>query len=671
MAKGRLDHQRSKQKKLQRKRRREQKQSRNPAPLAHRPPSELTVALNEAYELIDSRDYAQAEQLLTSLSEWHPGSPALVEAQLSLYLATKNHEGAREASGRLARLAPNHPDARLIYAQESMLSGQFAIALANYRLFLERWPDHAQAKAAQDAAALLEPECRVALRDMGVGEEDLGPLILHDESLVCLHLGEFREAAEKCLKLLQLVPGFTSARNNLALAYFHSGKTARAVEVAEETCRGAPDNRYAEALLGKLRFLGGHEAEAHAIADRLVATPPAQPDPLAAAMELLSFLGRDTDVLALFRTVDDLNSIDRRGQANLLHYLAVAQCRLNDEKAARASWRRALRAMPGHGEARENLADLDARTGHAPWPASLTNWIPRGVLLQIASDKRLRSPTGRLPLSESYPSIAAMIPALLDRGDPAGREFAVETALADGSPALLQALERFALGSRGPDGMRLEVLNSLCQNNQVTNGPHRFYSRGEWITVKLFSAEVTWEPRPGSARTKDLAEVGSAALQRGDFKLAEDTFNQILELEPDNRSAAYNLTVVWMQRDGRLGMRRAKACLEQMLQQHPDYLFAPIALAQLAAAEGDCKRAGELLEPISDARRLHGSEALALFTAQVHIAVKLRDLTAAEQAYSMFVQVAEDNDPRAAQLRQLIDKAARPAKRSRLLPWGW
>ena len=86
---------------------------------------------------------------------------------------------------------------------------------------------------------------------------------------------------------------------------------------------------------------------------------------------------------------------------------------------------------------------------------------------------------------------------------------------------------------------------------------------------------------------------------------------RILDKEPDNRSAVYNLCVVWLERDGEAGRRRAQARMEEIHEQFPDYLFAPISLAQFAAMDGDLDRARDLLEPIFEAKKLHASEAIA------------------------------------------------------------
>ena len=143
----------------------------------------------------------------------------------------------------------------------------------------------------------------------------------------------------------------------------------------------------------------------------------------------------------------------------------------------------------------KNLDDLNSGQGHAPWPDSIGKWIPRAIcdnMFDSNSRSALRK-TGHLNLTNDYPAVAALIPALLDRGDPPGREMAMRMAAADGSPAMLDALQQFALGSRGPDAMRHEALNILGRKGRVDSGPHRFYSRGKWTEIKLFMAEINWE----------------------------------------------------------------------------------------------------------------------------------------------------------------------------------
>jgi predicted Zn-dependent protease len=222
----------------------------------------------------------------------------------------------------------------------------------------------------------------------------------------------------------------------------------------------------------------------------------------------------------------------------------------------------------------------------------------------------------------------------------------------------------------GPDAMRHEALNILGREARVDSGPHRFYSRGKWTEIKLFMAKIHWEATQcATPWVQEFVETGTEALKRGDFTLAEKSFNRVLDKEPDNCSAAYNLCVVWLERDGKSGRRRAQARMEEIHEQFPDYLFAPISLAQFAAMDGDLTRASDLLEPILDAKTLHVTEAIALFTAQVQIAIRRHEFDSAEQSLALLVQIAGEDDPKVATLRRHIDTASGRRGLSRLLSW--
>ena len=602
--------------------------------------------------------FAEAEEQLDRLSQRYDRYPALVEAQVFLHQATNDHESCCQASKRLALLTLRDPDARLMYAQESMFCGRVGIALTNYRLFLQCWPDHANARKAKNALKLVEPECAVRLRSLGIGDADLEQLVMHEEALECIQNGDFEDAAQKCREILQRLPNFMAVRNNLALSHFQCGRADQALQIAQETCERAPDNRFAEAILGKLSFLNGRPDEAAAIADRIVVNPPTEPDSLAAAIELLGLLGRDEDVVVLSQAAELQGIADARCRALLLHYLAVAQCRLGDERAARTSWKKCLQAIPTYADAHENLDDLNSGEGHAPWAESISKWIPRAAFDALFDASSTVRKTGQLNLTGEFPAIATLIPALLDRGDPMGREMAMRLATADGSPAMLDALQQFALGSRGPDKMRHEALCNLCREGRLDAGPHRFFYRGEWTEVKLLMAEISWEPVKCAPELRELFDTGADALNRDDFALAEESFNTILDKEPDNCIAAYNQCVVWLKRDGKSGRQRAQARLEELHERFPDYAFARLSLAQFAAMDGDFERAATLIGPMYDRKQLLASEATALFTTQIQIAIARGEFGSAEQTLSLLADITGQDDPCVADLRRRIDQAA-------------
>ena len=179
-------------------------------------------------------------------------------------------------------------------------------------------------------------------------------------------------------------------RNNLAIAYFQSGRGKVAVAVVEETRQMFPDNRFAEATLAKLYFLTGRAAEAQPLADNIVANPPTGQDAIVTALETLAFLGRDEDVVRLAETVSDEELVDQQSQAIRLHYYAYAKCRLGDPKAAKALWKECLERFEQLTEARENLDDMQSDDRHAPWGASFGKWIPRDVMDVLIDSMRPR-----------------------------------------------------------------------------------------------------------------------------------------------------------------------------------------------------------------------------------------------------------------------------------------
>lgn len=640
---------RNKQKKqLRRKQRVQQSRQMAPARLSHK----IADRLDEAYDLIRNDRYDEATEVLLKLDS--RGNYAnVVEALVFLYQTTGNHRACCEAAERLTKLRPQDPEARLIYAQEAMCCGWATIALANYQQFIECWPDHPFVSKAKNALEILVPETQQRMKNLQFPQENaFQSCFLHEQSLALLQNGRFEECVAKCQELLVLAPHSPQARNNLALAYFQSGRVKEAVDTADETLRNQPDNHFAKATLAKLYFLTGCNTEAQKLADQIVNDPPtaAHQDALVNAMETLAFLGRDEDVIRLAELAD-VEIMDDQSEAALLHYLAYAQCRLNDKSAAKASWKRCLKVSPHLQEARLNLDDLNAGAGHAPWAAPLTKWVPKEII--TATAKR-----GSSKILAGNPYLTSLIPALLDRGDPVGREFAMRLAMADRSKSMLEALKNFALGSRGSDALRFEALQFLRDEKFVDAGPHRIYRCGEWKQVQLITTKITHQALPSNSSPRVLALMadGINAMKKGDWQTAEAALTDALQEEPDNCSAIYNLCVVWRERDGIAGERRAITRLQQLHEQHPDYTFAAITLAQFAAAKGNFQEARELLSPCLRAPHLHISEATALLAAQAQNALAENDVDAAEQALDMLAEIADENDPLVIAVRHRLDR---------------
>ena len=279
-------------------------------------------------------------------------------------------------------------------------------------------------------------------------------------------------------------------------------------------------------------------------------------------------------------------------------------------------------------------------------------------------DKSAQSRLERLRSRKRYqrnrsPINVSLVAAMLDSGDPIDQRTAMKVAMEEGSRPMLEALLNFALGMCGPDSMRFKALVFLQKKAFIGAGPHRVFTDGKWVDTQLFTAEINPEPVRSSVspRIEKLVVDGIYDMQRQNYNLAEKKFKEALEEEPDNCTAAYNLAAISAQRDGRQGFAKARAALEQLAKDFPNYRFGTIALAQFAGMDGDFQKAHELLWPILSATKMHASEATALFGCQIQLAIAERNFSAASRSFDLFCQVARDDDANIPIFRKRIDDA--------------
>ena len=388
----------------------------------------------------------------------------------------------------------------------------------------------------------------------------------------------------------------------------------------------------------------------------MVAAPPTEQDAYTAAVEALSFLGRDHDIVVLSQLLETITPIDDDKKGVVLHHFAVANFRMDDKDEAVRLWDQCFEVYPDHPDALDNVEDLDEGGGDVAWAEPIVKWLPQPFMQKIIKKYEEESGSVKGSLANENPVVATLVPALLDRGDPVGREFALNFATTDATPPMLQALKDFAFGNRGSDSMRHRAMAKLKQEQVIDAGPHRFFSRGKWTDIKLLGAEISHEPDEVEPWKGALLEEGYWAMLDGDLATAEKAFQQVLDRDPGCRSARFNLAGVW-QRRGRGDERdMAKREIRQIHSEHPDYSFAAMAVAMFEAESGNYELARKMLGEIHVQPRLHISEATMLFTSQVQVSLAEGDLQAAEDSLNLMTQIAEKDDPRVLQLQDEIDQ---------------
>ena len=128
--------------------------------------------------------------------------------------------------------------------------------------------------------------------------------------------------------------------------------------------------------------------------------------------------------------------------------------------------------------------------------------------------------------------------------------------------------------------------------------------------------------------------------------MAEEAFQQVLDRDPDCRSARFKLAGVWQRRRRGDEPDMAMREIRQIHSEHPDYSFAAMAVAMFEAENGNFELAKKMLGEIYALPKLHISEAMMLFTSQLQVSLAEGDLQAAEDALNLMMKITEEDDPR-------------------------
>lgn len=592
--------------------------------------AKLGSGLAKAETLLERKKLDEARETLLELNERYPDNSDVLSLLVNTALEQQDIRRYQQYLEQLVNLQPDDPDMTLNLAGAYLLNVRPALSLHTFRHFLEQWPEHEHAGEAQQHAAKLEEQLAEMLPVYGLeGSEGLELAALHEQVSSLLEQNELVRAREIGQEFLQRKPDFPPVLNNISQAYYVEGNIKQAIETTQQALELDADNIHALSNITRYHCLLGHSEEAQQWASRLKAVEIDEPELFVKQAEALSFLGDDQGVLDVFQAADRLG-IPQQGQnmALLYHLVAVATMRQGDEKAAKRLWKQALKIAPWFSLARENLDDLRNPPGkrHAPWPFSLGEWLQQSRLQAVATpiqrlargaqanDSRTLTKQVRQWLKDE-PGMAQVLPMLLDRGDPAGREFALRMAIAADLPELNEALRDFALSQRGPDTDRNRAATTARDAELLPGGMITMWLQGEQREVMIMGFEITGEPQhKHRPQTAQLAADATLALQENRPEEAEALLLQALELEPDAPDLKNNLAMAYgLQGD----IERAEEMVHDIHRQHPDYLFATLGVARMHIRDGELDEAKALLEPLLARKRFHTSEFTQLCQAEI------------------------------------------------------
>jgi tetratricopeptide (TPR) repeat protein len=609
--------------------------------------------LEKAEGLLRRKQWPAAAELLEDLGRRYPRREEVLTLRLELAAEMHDFPTHSAVCRQLIELRPTDAELRVLLGGSYLAAGRIALGLQTFQDFLEHWPNHPEAAEVRQTVAKIEPDFRQLLAGIGLEGPDAFRLAAwHEQIQVHLEEGAFAEVRRVAERLLAVRPTFAPALNNLSEAYARDGDYSRAVETTRRVLAFEPDNVHALGNLTRYLYLDGRAVEAEETASRLRTLTPIHSDDWAKIAEALSSLGDDAGVEETARRARDSDLAPAGPRAALVEHLAaVAAYRQGREADARLHWKTALRHQPGFPLAQDNLDDLrqPAEQRHAAWPFDIAHWLPRKLhdqlrkrLTNVSASKRDTVLQKEVrDFLRSRPNLERLIPILLDRGDPAGRTWALLMARLADTPAMQAALRDFALSQRGPDEQRLEASREAQEAGVFPSGMVRMWMRGEWTEILLLSFEVTEETeRKHSLEVENLASEGHDALRAGEGVRAESLLKRALEKEPGAPDLLNNLAAAYMLQDR---VREAEDLIRQIHARFPDYWFGTIGVARLAIRAGRTDEAAAMLRPLLQQRKMHASEFAALAMAEIELQLASRQREGARSWVKMWEDILPDH----------------------------
>jgi tetratricopeptide (TPR) repeat protein len=434
------------------------------------------------------------------------------------------------------------------------------------------------------------------------------------------------------------------------------GDVDGAIATSEQVLELEPENIHALSNLVRFCCLSGRWEQAQPYAQRLKESQANAWDGWTKKVEGLSYLGDDAGILEVFEQAQGSNDLKLGLTSAMFHHLvAVALTRSGQLKQAREEWQQALQRTPGYPLAQENLHDLKLPVGqrHAPWSFHLGDWIMKKAIDELLTTIKTMTKSGTddrqvekatQAFLANHPEVAQLIPVLLDRGDPQGREFAFRFANATKTPEMLEALRDFALSQRGPDQLRHQAAIAASEAGLLPTEKVHMWLGGEWRDISLIAYEFHDEsPYNHSRKVNDWLANALTLLKKynaEDAKQAEALLKKALEVEPEAADLLNNLAVSYQLQDR---MDEARELLEQIRSQYPDYVLAPVSLAQLHLQEGKIEEAETLLKPMLTRKRFHFDDFAAFSNVYLQLLMAQKNKEAAKAWLQLWQQVTPDH----------------------------
>ncbi len=615
---------------------------------------DLAAELRRIDRLFTDDDTQQAYSQIQALCQRYPGQVELYQRMAHIALELNDMQGYGRACAQLMPLQPKNPNHIYGFASSFMNGAHVVLTWQMFKQAIALDPDNDLVAQAQDSIALLDKALDELLEPTNLPrDEAIAMMTLHEWAQVYLSWGEYEKCRELELQVLEVKPDMMPALNNLSLVAFIQNDLPTAIAQSEQVLTIEPENIHALSNLVRYCMLSGDRSRARAFADRLKVSQIDAWDPWNKKIEGLSYVGDDAAIVALWETLKDQELEKSSITSITLHLVAVALARQGEIAQARPIWQRALSLAPRLAVAQANLNNCNKPLAqrHRAWPFSMDFWMTETMRQDLVEGlEPIRQPKEPGKLSgflqhyfEQHPQTIDWIELMLDRGDPASSQMALELAKNSEMPKLWEILRAFALGQNGSDGLRNEAAIALVRAKQLDPEKVRMWLNGAWQEISLITYEFhDDQPCEHSPKVLKLMEQALTLLRTGTPAAgieAEALLQKALTITtaPDLLN---NLAVAYLLQD-----REAEGIdlCRQIVADYPTYIPARVSIARFHLLKQETDIADAILKPILKHSRFHIDDLATFSEGYLLLLVQQQALDSAKGWLQLWAQVTPDH----------------------------
>jgi len=633
----------------------------------------LDKDLKKVKKHLKNNDIDSAVEVLNPILEQFPDHPDVLKTVADVALAVPDFVVVEKFCGLWlaqegAEQRSDYADVLLMLSAGHFHNGRILLCLEVLKRLLEKFPDHPDRTKIQQQVDELQGKMDEVLSQTGLDGKDAADLArMSEKAQVYTDQEEYEQARSLMETLLQQRPNFVPAINNLGMIQNKLGNLNEALALADRAL--AIDSNNLHARFNQVCFLvrQGRMAEAARSAEILKALPITHVNDCQKQAEALSYLGDDAAVLQVFEQAETLGE---ELTPQLYHLAACAALRVGQADRARQLWEAALTLDPQMLIASANLDDCKALVSdrQGPYAFPLVDWMPQSAIVDLLSalfkDGDYEDPDLELSIDQAedqaateqacrdyidrHPELISLVPILLKRGDPTGREFAMRLAFTAKTPEMLAALLDFAKDRWGPDDLRNKAAILLKEEGLISEDKLTLWMRGKWQEILMVSFEVFDGPVADmKPETQKLFNQALNILHQDDddqeqanLKKAEALLKQAIDQDPDIPFIISYLISVYDMQDRK---QAAKDLLRESCDRFPDDPMLQLNQVKYHLINDELDQAKDLLLPILKRTKFHVSVFSLLCDTYIEFLYRAHELGSARQWLGVWQNYVVEN----------------------------